>query len=59
MALVVAGKLNKQIGPLVELTEAPVKLHRGQIMRKLDADSLADLVKLAGRLRSGDDDAGV
>jgi FixJ family two-component response regulator len=52
MALVAAGKLNKQIAAEVELTEATVKLHRGQVMRKMGAESVAQLVRLADMLRN-------
>jgi FixJ family two-component response regulator len=52
MALVAAGKLNKQIAADVELTEATVKLHRGQVMRKMGAESVAHLVRLADMLRN-------
>jgi FixJ family two-component response regulator len=51
MALVVAGGRNKQIAAEVGLTEATVKLHRGQVMRKMGARSLADLVRIAEKLR--------
>jgi FixJ family two-component response regulator len=50
MALVAAGKLNKQIAAEVDLTEATVKLHRGQVMRKMGADSIAQLVRMADTL---------
>lgn len=50
MALVVAGRLNKQIAADIGITEATVKLHRGQVMRKMQARSLADLVRMADRL---------
>jgi FixJ family two-component response regulator len=50
MALVVAGKLNKQIAAEVQLAEATVKLHRGHMMRKMHASSVADLVRIAGIL---------
>lgn len=50
MALVVAGRLNKQIAVDIGITEATVKLHRGQVMRKMQARSLADLVRMADRL---------
>ena len=50
MTLVVAGKLNKQIAAEVELAEATVKLHRGHMMRKMRAGSVADLVRLADQL---------
>lgn len=47
---VAAGLLNKQVGAHLGMTEATVKAHRGQVMRKMKADSLADLVRFAGRL---------
>src|SRR5271163_186624 len=51
MALVVAGLLNKQVGGELGISEITVKAHRGQVMRKMKADSLADLVNIAARLR--------
>jgi FixJ family two-component response regulator len=53
MALVVAGLLNKQVAAQLGITEITVKAHRGQAMRKMQADSLADLVTMAVRLRAG------
>ena len=50
MALVVRGRLNKQIGGDLGISEITVKAHRGRVMRKMRARSLADLVKIAGRL---------
>lgn len=50
MALVVSGHLNKQIGFKLEISEITVKAHRGKVMQKMKADSLADLVKMAERL---------
>src|SRR3989449_5766937 len=50
MALVVTGKLNKQVGGELGISEITVKAHRGKVMRKMKADSLADLVKMATRL---------
>jgi DNA-binding CsgD family transcriptional regulator len=47
MALVVAGHLNKQVGAQLGISEITVKAHRGQVMRKMNAFSLADLVKIA------------
>jgi FixJ family two-component response regulator len=47
MALVVSGLLNKQIGGELGISEISVKAHRGKVMRKMKADSLADLVKMA------------
>jgi FixJ family two-component response regulator len=51
MALVVSGLLNKQVGGELGISEITVKAHRGQVMRKMKADSLADLVTMAVRLR--------
>ncbi|WP_038358795.1 response regulator transcription factor [Bosea sp. UNC402CLCol] len=51
MAFVVAGRLNKQIAADLKLSEVTVKVHRGQVMRKMGAATLADLIGLAGRLR--------
>jgi FixJ family two-component response regulator len=51
MALVVTGRLNKQIGRELGISVITVKTHRGNAMRKMKADSLADLVKMAVRLR--------
>jgi FixJ family two-component response regulator len=50
MALVVSGLLNKQVGGELGISEITVKAHRGQVMRKMQADSLAALVKMATRL---------
>jgi FixJ family two-component response regulator len=50
MALVVSGLLNKQVGGELGISEITVKAHRGQVMRKMQAQSLADLVKMAARL---------
>lgn len=49
--LVVAGLLNKQVGDELNISETTVKAHRGCVMRKMKAESLADLVKMAARLR--------
>ena len=51
MALVVSGLLNKQVGGELGISEITVKAHRGKMMRKMKADSLADLVNMASRLR--------
>src|SRR5262249_31221949 len=51
MALVVAGRLNKQVGFELGISEMPVKAHRGRVMRKMEAASLADLVNMAAKLR--------
>ena len=50
MALVVSGLLNKQIGSELGISEITVKAHRGQVMRKMKAGSLANLVKIAEKL---------
>ena len=50
MAQVVSGRLNKQVAADLHLSEARVKAHRGQIMRKMQADSLPELVRMADRL---------
>lgn len=50
MALVVSGMLNKQVGAELGISEITVKAHRGRVMHKMKAGSLADLVKLAARL---------
>jgi FixJ family two-component response regulator len=50
MALVVSGLLNKQIGQTLGISEITVKAHRGQVMRKMRADSLPDLVTMATQL---------
>ena len=51
MTLVVSGLLNKQVGGELGISEITVKAHRGNVMRKMKADSLAALVNMAGRLR--------
>jgi FixJ family two-component response regulator len=51
MALVVSGLLNKQVGSELGISEITVKAHRGRVMQKMKANSLADLVEMAGRLR--------
>jgi len=51
MALVVTGRLNKQVGGELGISETTVKTHRGNVMRKMKADSLPDLVKMAAKLR--------
>ena len=51
MALVVSGLLNKQVGGELGISEITVKAHRGKVMQKMKADSLAELVKMGARLR--------
>ena len=50
MRLVVSGLLNKQVADELGITESTVKAHRGQVMQKMKANSLADLVKMTARL---------
>lgn len=50
MELVVEGKLNKQIAATLGIAERTVKAHRAQVMEKMKVDTLADLVRIAGRL---------
>jgi FixJ family two-component response regulator len=52
MNLVVRGMLNKQIAAEVGASEATVKMHRSQVMKKMQAKSLPDLVRMADRLKS-------
>jgi FixJ family two-component response regulator len=53
MTLVVSGLMNKQVGGRLAISEITVKAHRGQVMRKMRAKSLADLVKMAASLGLG------
>jgi FixJ family two-component response regulator len=50
MALVVSGRLNKQVGGELGISEITVKAHRGKVMQKMQADSLPDLVRMAAKL---------
>jgi FixJ family two-component response regulator len=51
MVLVISGLLNKQVGGELGISEITVKSHRGQVMRKMSAGSLADLVNMGAKLR--------
>ncbi|WP_207484333.1 response regulator transcription factor [Arenibaculum pallidiluteum] len=52
MVLVAAGQLNKQVAAALQLSEITVKVHRGQVMRKMKARTLPDLVRFADRLEA-------
>jgi FixJ family two-component response regulator len=51
MSLVVTGMLNKQIAAELDASEATVKMHRSQVMKKMQAGSLPELVRMADKLR--------
>jgi len=53
MRQVTSGLLNKQVAAELEITEFTVKIHRGNVMRKMHAQSLADLVRMAEKLGIG------
>jgi FixJ family two-component response regulator len=50
MRLVVSGLLNKQVAGELDITVSTVKAHRGQVMQKMKANSVADLVKMTAKL---------
>ena len=54
MGLVVSGLLNKQVGGQLGISEITVKAHRGRVMEKMQASSLAELVKMSARLATSD-----
>ena len=58
MALVAAGLTNKEIAEKLNLSVATVKLHRGQMMRKMEAETLADLVKIWERISNSGNSSG-
>ena len=51
MTLVVSGMLNKQIASEIGASEATVKIHRGNVMRKMQAGSIVDLVRMSDKLK--------
>ena len=50
LGLVVLGRLNKQVALALGISEKTVKVHRARVMTKMEVDSLAELVRLAGRV---------
>jgi FixJ family two-component response regulator len=52
MELLVSGRVNKQIAAEAGISEVTMRLHRGQIMRKMRASSLADLIRIADKIKS-------
>jgi FixJ family two-component response regulator len=52
MSLVVSGMLNKQIAAELDASEATIKMHRSQVMKKMQAESLPELVRMADKLKS-------
>jgi FixJ family two-component response regulator len=52
MGLVVAGLTNKEVADRLAISEVTIKMHRGQVMRKMMAASLADLVRMSDKLKS-------
>ena len=58
MALVATGLTNKEVAEKLNLSVATIKLHRGQMMRKMEADTLADLVKIWERINSSGESSG-
>ncbi len=53
MQFVVSGMTNKEIAEKLRLSIVTIKLHRGQMMKKMQAESLADLVKMSERINLG------